>query len=106
MLVSRMGGAEEALPRSERTIQPISTVTFSKRNYLEILPVGVNKAKAVAALSKFLSVDLSEVAAIGDGLNDLEMLSEAGFAIAMGNASGRAKPAPYLAFAPNNHPAF
>ena len=98
MLISRLDIADKALPEIERSIQSLSTVTFStitysKRNYLEILPAGVNKAKAVAALSRFLSVDLSEVAAIGDGLNDLEMLSEAGFAIAMGNASDRLKAA-------------
>jgi Cof subfamily protein (haloacid dehalogenase superfamily) len=96
MLISRLDKADTALPSIERAIQSLSTValssvTYSKRNYLEILPGGVNKAKAVAALSRSLGVDLSEVAAIGDGLNDLEMLSEAGFAIAMGNASDRLK---------------
>ena len=102
MLISRLEVADEALPPIERSIQPISTVTFSKRNYLEILPVGVNKAKAVAALAQFLGVDLSEVAAIGDGLNDLEMLSEAGFAIAMGNASDRVKAAADLIVGSND----
>jgi Cof subfamily protein (haloacid dehalogenase superfamily) len=96
MLISRLEIADKALPSIERAIQSlspvaVSTITYSKRNYLEILPTGVNKAKAVAALSQFLGVDLSEVAAVGDGLNDLEMLSEAGFAIAMGNASDRLK---------------
>jgi len=96
MLISRLDIADKALPSIERAIQSlspvaVSTMTYSKRNYLEILPTGVNKAKAVAALSQFLGVDLSEVAAVGDGLNDLEMLSEAGFAIAMGNASDRLK---------------
>ena len=98
MLISRLDMADTALPSIERSIQSLSTVavstiTYSKRNYLEILPAGVNKAKAVAALSQFLGVNLSEVAAVGDGLNDLEMLSEAGFAIAMGNASDRLKAA-------------
>ena len=102
MLISRLEVADEALPPIERSIQSISTVTFSKRNYLEILPVGVNKAKAVAALAQFLGVDLSDVAAIGDGLNDLEMLSEAGFAIAMGNASDRVKAAADLVVGSNN----
>ena len=96
MLISRLEIADKALPSIERAIQSlspvaVSTITYSKRNYLEILPTGVNKAKAVAALSQFLGVDLSEVAAVGDGLNDLVMLSEAGFAIAMGNASDRLK---------------
>jgi Cof subfamily protein (haloacid dehalogenase superfamily) len=93
MLISRLDAADKALPLIEKSIQSLTTVTYSKRNYLEVLPVGVNKAKAVAARSEFLGVDLSEVAAIGDGRNDLEMLSEAGFAIAMGNASDRVKAA-------------
>ena len=107
MLISRLDIADQVLPLIERSIQSISTVTtatvtYSKRNYLEILPGGVNKAKAVAALSQFLGVDLSEVAAIGDGLNDLEMLSEAGFAIAMGNATDRVKAAADLVVGSND----
>ena len=62
----------------------------------------MNKAKAVGALAQFLGVDLSEVAAIGDGLNDLEMLSEVGFAIAMGNASDLVKAAADLVVGSNN----
>jgi len=107
MLISRLDIADKALPSIERAIQSLSpvalsTITYSKRNYLEILPAGVNKAKAVAALSQFLGVDLSEVAAVGDGLNDLEMLSEAGFAIAMGNASDRLKAAADLVVRSND----
>jgi Cof subfamily protein (haloacid dehalogenase superfamily) len=107
MLISRLDIADTALPSIERSIQSLSTVavstiTYSKRNYLEILPAGVNKAKAIAALSQFLGVDLSEVAAVGDGLNDLEMLSEAGFAIAMGNASDRLKTAADLVVRSND----
>jgi Cof subfamily protein (haloacid dehalogenase superfamily) len=102
MLISRLEVADVVLSPIERSIQSISTVTFSKPNYLEILPVGVNKAKAVAALSRFLGVDLSEVAAVGDGLNDLEMLSEVGFAIAMGNASDRVKAAADLVVGSND----
>jgi Cof subfamily protein (haloacid dehalogenase superfamily) len=102
MLITRLDAADRALPPIERSIRSFCTVTFSKPNYLEILPVDVNKAKAVAALSQFLGVDLSEVAAIGDGLNDLEMLSEAGFAIAMGNAVDRVKAAADLVVGSNN----
>jgi Cof subfamily protein (haloacid dehalogenase superfamily) len=107
MLISPLDTADIALPSIERSIQSLSTVTsstitYSKRNYLEILPGGVNKAKAVASLSQSLGVDLSEVAAIGDGLNDLEMLSEASFAIAMGNASERLKAAADLVVRSND----
>jgi Cof subfamily protein (haloacid dehalogenase superfamily) len=107
MLISGLDIANTALPHIEGSIQSLRfvtfpTITYSKRNYLEILPGGVNKAKAVAALSEFLSVDPSEVAAIGDGLNDLEMLSEAGFAIAMGNASDKVKAAADLVVRSND----
>ncbi|MBV9874555.1 MAG: HAD family phosphatase [Verrucomicrobia bacterium] len=107
MLISRLDIADTALPSIERSIRSlsaiaVSTITYSKRNYLEILPVDVNKAKAIAALSQFLGVDRSEVAGVGDGLNDLEMLSEAGFAIAMGNASDRLKTAADLVVGSND----
>eukprot|EP00793_Prasinoderma_coloniale_P005245 PRCOL_00001006-RA len=53
---------------------------------LEITPAGVNKATALADLTASLGVSMSEVAAIGDGDNDLEMVHAAGLGIAMGNA--------------------
>ena len=74
-------------------MQSFSTATFSKSNYLEIIPPGVNKAKAVAELAQTLGVELSQVAALGDGENDVEMLKEVGLGIAMGNACDDAKAA-------------
>jgi Cof subfamily protein (haloacid dehalogenase superfamily) len=68
-------------------IKPLSGTTFSKPNYLEIIAMGVNKAKALASVAQTFGIELSQVAAIGDGLNDLEMLKEVGLGIAMGNAS-------------------
>ena len=62
-------------------------------DYLEIVPIGVNKAKALAKLAITLGVELSQVAALGDGLNDVEMLREAGLGIAMGNAPEAVKSA-------------
>ena len=40
-----------------------------------------------------LGIELSQVAALGDGQNDMEMLREAGLGIAMGNASDGVKSA-------------
>jgi hydroxymethylpyrimidine pyrophosphatase-like HAD family hydrolase len=79
------------LGRIRESIRPLSTATFSKTNYLEVLPVGVNKAKALAVLAENLGFELSQAAAIGDAPNDLEMLKEVGLAIAMGNASSEVK---------------
>jgi Cof subfamily protein (haloacid dehalogenase superfamily) len=72
-------------------IKPLSTTTFSKPNYLEIIPIGVNKAKGLTTTTKSLGIELSQSAAIGDGLNDVEMLNEVGLGIAMGNASEAVK---------------
>jgi Cof subfamily protein (haloacid dehalogenase superfamily) len=76
----------ETLHVIAHAVRSISNPTFSKPNYLEIIPMGVNKAKALTSLTEFLGLKLSQVAAIGDGMNDLEMLREVGLGIAMGNA--------------------
>lgn len=68
------------------SIRTMSSAAFSKANYLEIVPFGVHKSEALRHLTAILGLDLSQVAAIGDGLNDIEMLTEAGLGIAMGNA--------------------
>ena len=86
MLISRLESAGQVLPRIEKSINSVCAVTFSKPNYLEVLPFGVNKAGALAKLSQTLDISLKQAAAIGDGLNDLEMLSSVGLPIAMGNA--------------------
>ena len=90
MLISRLDQVA-ALKEIEESVRVHAAATFSKSNYLEILPAGVNKAKALITLVSVLRVDLADVAAIGDAPNDLEMLNAVGFAIAMGNASDRVK---------------
>ena len=91
MLISSIDEASDVLLRIRESIRFFSTATFSKTNYLEILPVGVNKAKALVLLTETLGFELSQVAAIGDAPNDLEMLKEVGLPIAMGNASSGVK---------------
>jgi Cof subfamily protein (haloacid dehalogenase superfamily) len=91
MLIGSMDQASDVLLRMRESIRTFSNATFSKTNYLEILPAGVNKAKALGVLTEVLGLNLSQVAAIGDAPNDLEMLSEVGLAIAIGNASSEVK---------------
>jgi len=54
--------------------------------WLDLSPVGVNKASGLARVAAELGVDRSDVLAIGDGRNDLEMLAWAGRGVAMGQA--------------------
>jgi Cof subfamily protein (haloacid dehalogenase superfamily) len=86
LLISSENESNQALHVIADSVQSSSNAAFSKPNYLEIVPMGVNKAEALKHLAATLGLDLSQVAAIGDGLNDIEMLREAGLGIAMGNA--------------------
>ena len=45
------------------------------------------KAAAIGWLANGYGLGPSDVVAVGDGINDIEMISEAGFGVAMGNAS-------------------
>ena len=54
--------------------------------WLDIAPEGVNKATALASVVETLGVAADDVLAIGDGRNDIEMLTWAGRGVAVGDA--------------------
>ena len=54
--------------------------------WLDIAPEGVNKATALADVVHSLGCAASDVLAIGDGRNDIEMLAWAGRGVALGDA--------------------
>ena len=66
-------------------------VVRSQKYLVEVLTKGVNKACGLEKLAQKLNIQPSEIAAIGDAANDIEMLEYAGLAIAMGNASEEVK---------------
>lgn len=59
----------------------------SHPNFLEGLPLNVNKATGLAWLADYLGLTANDVLAIGDNDNDIPMLKWAGFGVAMGNGS-------------------
>ena len=64
-----------------------ATVTQSVPTMLELLPPNSGKAVGVRELCKALGIDVStQLMAIGDGENDLELLQQASIGVAMGNA--------------------
>ena len=93
LLIATERDASQALHTIADSVQSLSNAAFSKPNYLEIVPKGANKAAALLHLVGILGLDLSQVAAIGDGYNDIEMIREAGLGIAMGNAPAAVKSA-------------
>ncbi len=54
---------------------------------ITVMPRGVSKGDGLRRLARLLGVDLAEVMAVGDNLNDLEMLDAAGLGVAMGNGT-------------------
>jgi HAD superfamily hydrolase (TIGR01484 family) len=54
--------------------------------WLDLAPVGVNKASGLAYVAHELGVDAADVLAVGDGRNDIEMLRWAGRGVAMGQS--------------------
>ena len=60
--------------------------TFPEVTFNNILAPGTSKGMALEALAAYLGMSLAEVMAVGDGKNDISLLSTAGLGIAMGNA--------------------
>lgn len=58
---------------------------------MDVLAGGVNKATAIRKLVEHLGLNMNEVYAFGDALNDIEMMQMAGTGVAMGNADQEVK---------------
>jgi Cof subfamily protein (haloacid dehalogenase superfamily) len=67
------------------------TPAYPEVDFINVIDPGVSKGKALEALASHLGIPLPQVAAIGDGGNDVSLLSRAGLAIAMGNATEELK---------------
>lgn len=77
-----LGRVADQLARLDRPLE----IAQSRTNLLDITPHGVNKGAALRHLAGHLGVPLHEVAALGDGFNDLSMFEVAGVSIAVANA--------------------
>ena len=62
------------------------TPAYAGVDFINVLAPEVSKGKALEALALYLGVAMSDVMAVGDGPNDIPLLSAAGLAVAMGNA--------------------
>lgn len=77
-------------------------ITNSSPYNLEINPQGVNKAAGIKEVCKLLGLDMSQVVAAGDSLNDLAAIQQAGLGVAMGNAQETVKEEADVVVASNN----
>jgi Cof subfamily protein (haloacid dehalogenase superfamily) len=81
----------ESLARCESDLRAAlgkqASVVRSQPYYLDVTHPLANKGDALSNLARLMDVPLAEVAAIGDGGNDVAMFERSGLSIAMGNAS-------------------
>ena len=76
----------EGIQERLRSVAPEATCVFSEYDMLEFLAPGVTKGRALRTLCDMEGIDIEDVTAFGDNLNDLEMLRAAGHAVAMAAA--------------------
>lgn len=75
----------------------------TERGILNFCHPQANKGQAVTRLASRLGIPLDRVAAVGDGDNDVAMLTTVGLGIAMGNASPAALAAARVTVGDNDH---
>lgn len=85
LIIGARRDLERAAARIRALPMPINTV-FSEETYLEILPTGSSKGVALRFVAAHLDIPLAAVVAVGDNLNDKEMIELSGVGVAMGNA--------------------
>ena len=88
--IDQVRAAQQSLDATELA----SAVTMHRTEYpernlgiLDLLPPDCSKGRALEDYARSLGLDLSQVMAIGDNFNDLDMLERAGRPVLMANAS-------------------
>jgi HAD superfamily hydrolase (TIGR01484 family) len=76
-------------------------ITNSHPFNLEMNPLGISKASGLIDICGLLGIEMSEVIAMGDSLNDLAMIRASGLGVAMGNAQDEVKQAADIITASN-----
>lgn len=75
----------------KKKFEGILGVFRSEPFFLELVPLGVNKAESIDILLKSLGLTKDECIACGDGFNDITMIEYAGLGVAMENANDKLK---------------
>ncbi|MFD1037037.1 Cof-type HAD-IIB family hydrolase [Virgibacillus byunsanensis] len=61
-------------------------LTNSLPTNVEVNPIGVNKATALKKVCDEIGISMNNVMSVGDSLNDIKMIQQAGLGVAVGNA--------------------
>lgn len=83
-------GEDEQLDKLEEVFSSVFgkvNLVRSGENYLEILPQDTSKGHALENLCRILNIDLSKTIAVGDNMNDYEMLKKSGYGFCVSNGN-------------------
>lgn len=87
LAVTRTPEAALRLDGELRRRLPGCVPVFSEANYVELLPAGCSKGAALQRLVPLMGWQNKHLIAVGDQMNDAELLQAAGIGIAAGNAA-------------------
>ena len=75
--------------RIKKCGQYIDKVVGKEYEYLDIVPKHITKYQALMQLSIYLGIPMEQIMAIGDNINDIEMIKHAGIGVAIGGSYKR-----------------
>ncbi|MGI2238070.1 Cof-type HAD-IIB family hydrolase [Staphylococcus cohnii] len=84
--LEKIDRVSETLAKSESL-----AVSSSSRGNIEITHSDAQKGIALNTIAERLNIDMKNVMAIGDNMNDVSMLERVGYSVAMGNAAPEVK---------------
>ncbi len=98
------GLRDPAGPQSASDGYSVALTEYEHRDFslVDVMQAGCSKGSALAAWTERQGLSPNEVMAVGDNLNDLEMLEFAGTPIVMGNAIDDLKTRGWTATATND----
>ena len=82
----RLADDMRRLPEADRLAVTLTEYAAQDFSLLDVITAGASKGTALEGLADRLAVDRERVMAVGDNLNDREMLAFAGSPVVMGNA--------------------
>ena len=105
-----VSGDHDLLARTEVETQALlaglAAAVRSQPYYLDVTHLQANKGRAVCEICRLVGLDPQRLAVIGDMENDVSMFAEAGFAVAMGQASEAVRAAADAVAGPNSEEGF
>lgn len=102
VLIMQAEKVDELWAKGEEELGDWVQFTTSKASFLELVPKGATKGKALEWLEENGVIDAQSTMVFGDSINDLSMLNWAGYPVAIGNAREELKAVAKYTAPPHN----